>query len=262
MTEDVRAAAQRAGTNPVIEKGARLGFFVSGLLHLLIGWIALRVAWGGGSEDADQSGALAMLADTPAGPALLWVAVAGFALLSLWFLVESVAARRFNEMHERIGTFAKAIVYAVLAFSAVRVIQRGSQSGEETTESLTADLLANPAGQILVGAVGLGILGVGGFHIYRGWTQTFEKDLESDPGDFVMMSGRVGYVAKGVAFLVIAFLFLSAAMSDRASEAGGLDGALRTVRDQAFGPYLLTLAAVGIAAFGVYCFGRARHAKF
>lgn len=262
MTEDVRAAARRAGTHPVVEKGARLGFVVSGLLHLLIGWIALRVAWGGGGgAEADQSGALAMLAGTPAGPVLLWVAVAGFALLSAWFLVESVAARRFDGTLERVATFIKSIVYAVLAFSAFRVTQRASHSSEETTASVTAELMAQSGGRLLVGAVGLAILGVGGFHIYRGWTKSFDKYLEAHPGRFVMESGRVGYIAKGIAFLIIGLLFLSAALAERADEAGGLDGALKAVRDQPFGPYLLTVVAIGIAAFGIFCFGRARYAK-
>lgn len=257
-----RTHANTAATSPVVEKGARLGFVVSGLLHLLVGWIALRIAWGGaGGEDADQTGALAMLADTPAGPALLWVAVAGFALLAVWFLIEAFLGRRFDAAHERVAQGAKAGLYAVLAFSAFRVTQRAAGSGEEATESFTAQLLATPGGQLLVGAGGLTFLGVGGFHIWRGLTKGFEKDLESHPGTFVMEAGRVGYIAKGVAFLVIGFLFISAALAEDAGEAGGLDGALKALRDQPMGPYVLTVVAIGIAAFGVYCFGRAKHAK-
>lgn len=262
MNQQLRSTAREASNHPVIEKGARLGFAISGLLHLLIAWIALQVAWGGGGgQEADQSGALTMLAGTPAGPVLLWAAVGGFALLALWHLTETVVGSVHSTWYERIAAGGKAIAYAVLAWTALRVSQRASQSGEESAQSFTGELLGTLAGQILVALIGLGIIGVGLFQIFQGWTERFAKYLESDPGRFVIVAGRVGYIARGVAFAVIGMLFVSAAVSDRAGEAGGLDGALRTLRDQPFGPYLLTLVALGIAAFGVFCFGRAKHAK-
>ena len=50
-------------------------------------------------------------------------------------------------------------------------------------------------------------------------------------------------------------------MTRRAGAASGLDGALHTLRDQPLGPVLLTAVAVGLAAYGVYSFARARYAK-
>ena len=40
-----------------------------------------------------------------------------------------------------------------------------------------------------------------------------------------------------------------------------LDGALRSLRQQAVGPWLLTAVALGIAAYGVYSLARSRHAR-
>ena len=74
-------------------------------------------------------------------------------------------------------------------------------------------------------------------------------------------AGRVGYIAKGCALVVVGLLFLLAAWQADAEEAAGLDGALTTIKDLAFGPYLLTLVAVGIASYGVYSFARARYAR-
>ena len=45
--------------NSVFERLARAGFVVSGLLHLAIGYLAIRIALGSGGGSADQSGALA-----------------------------------------------------------------------------------------------------------------------------------------------------------------------------------------------------------
>ena len=257
---DLTSTARRAGDHPVVEKGARLGYAMSGLIHLLIGWIAIKLAWGldGGSEDADQTGALATVANTSTGPFLLWAAVAGFALLALWQVTEAIVG---GEWTDRAKAAGKAVLYAALAFTAFRVTQRAGGSSEETTDSFTAQVMSAPAGRVLVGLIGVAVIAGGGYHIWKGWTRGYLEDLEEHPGRFVEIAGRVGYIAKGVAFLVVGGLFISAAFSARASEAGGLDSALKTVRDQPFGPFLLTVVAVGIAGSGVYSFGRARHAR-
>ena len=144
------------------------------------------------------------------------------------------------------------------AFSATR---GSSGSDEQKTDEATAGLLSSPGGRVLVGLVALAILAVAGYHVWKGWTKGFLDDLEKHPGQWAERSGRAGYVAKGVALAVVGVLFGSAALSSKASEAGGLDAALKTLRDQPFGPVLLTLVALGIAAYGVFAFVKARHAK-
>ena len=52
------------------------GYIVSGLLHLTIGYLAIRIALGSGGGSADQSGALAAVATKPGGIVALWVAAA------------------------------------------------------------------------------------------------------------------------------------------------------------------------------------------
>lgn len=83
-TPDVKTAAHEAGNSTVVERGARLGYAVSGLLHLLIAYIALKVAWTSGGGKADQSGALATLAGSTGGSFVLWLTVVGLVLLAVW----------------------------------------------------------------------------------------------------------------------------------------------------------------------------------
>ncbi len=71
----------------------------------------------------------------------------------------------------------------------------------------------------------------------------------------------VGYIAKGAALLVVGVLFIAAALHRNSSEASGLDGAMRTLREQPLGQWLLTLVALGLAAYGLYSFARARFAR-
>ena len=81
---DVTRAAGNVESQPLVQTGARVGYAVNGLLHLLIGWIALQLAWSGSGKTADQSGALQTLAANTLGRFTLWVAVVGFLALGLW----------------------------------------------------------------------------------------------------------------------------------------------------------------------------------
>ena len=89
-THDVKQAAAKASDHPALETAARVGYATSGLLHLLIGWIALQVAVSASSKSADQSGALASLAGNGLGKVVLWVAVVGFLGLGIWQAIDAI----------------------------------------------------------------------------------------------------------------------------------------------------------------------------
>lgn len=260
-TPDVTEAARQAGESRPVEWGARLGYAVTGLLHLLIAWIAARVAWGGGGATADQSGALGTLAGSPGGPLLLWVAVAGFALLALWQLTEAVTGAHGPTAADRAKSGAKCVMYAALAWTAVTFASGGSSSSKQQSTDFTASIMQHPGGRLLVGLLGLVIVGIGGYHLYKGWAKKFLQDLQQHPGTWATRAGRVGYIAKGIALGVVGVLFVVAAVRKQPSKATGLDGALRTLREGPYGSWLLTAVALGIAAYGVYSFARARYAK-
>ncbi len=256
---DVRGAADRANDSAVVEWGARAGYAANGLIHLLIAWIAVRIAFGsGGGQEADQSGALATLADQSFGAVLLWVAVAAFALLVVWEVTEAFLR---HETTDRIKAAAKAVAYGALGWTAFTFASGGHSNSDKTTRDFTATLMDAPGGQLLVGAVGLGVIGIGGYHVYKGWARKFLEDLREHPGRFAEISGRVGYIAKGVALGIVGVLFLVAAVQHKSGKASGLDGALRTLRDAPLGTVLLVVVGLGIAAFGVYSIARARYAR-
>src|SRR6187200_132182 len=112
--------------NSVFERLARAGYIVSGLLHLAIGYLAIRIALGSGGGTADQSGALAALAAKPGGIAALWVAVVALVVMGLWRLVETALGRSTDpksqgassEVLDRAKAFALAVVYLAFAYSA------------------------------------------------------------------------------------------------------------------------------------------------
>jgi hypothetical protein len=268
---DVEAAGEQARHSDTMRAAARVGLAAFGLVHLLIAWLALQVAWSGGGN-ADSQGALQKVAEEPFGKALLWVVAAGLVALTIWQVMTAMWGHRSESddkkrAAKRLAAVGRAVVYAAIGFSAARTAGgSGGKSQDAKGEGLTADLLSAPAGRVLVAAVGVTILFIAVRHVHRGLSDNFTHDLQAEATSgssrsAVLMSGRVGYVGKGAAIGVVGLLFGWAALSYDADKAGGLDDALKTVRDQPYGPYLLTLVAIGFAAFGLFCFAWSRYVR-
>ena len=257
----------RVGDDPRVERLARLGFVVYGLVHLVLAWLALQIAWGPGGEEASTSGAVETLAQQPLGLVLVWAVAVGMALLALWQLSEAILGGHVGDGKHRAASrakaAAKAVVYGVISAVAVRVALGSGGGGEEEAAGTLMDL---PGGRILVGAVGIGTLAVGAYHVKKGIGKEFLDDLEGGAstghtGSAIERLGQLGYAAKGVALGIVGFLFLVAAWEHDEEAAGGLDAALRTLKEQPFGPWLLSVVGLGIGAYGIYCFARARYER-
>jgi hypothetical protein len=266
-------AAGRAGNSDALETLARVGLIAYGVVHLLIAWLALQLAWTGGGQSADQSGAMGTLAASPVGKPLLWVLGIGLVALALWQIAEVLRWRsgwsatgetRKRAVTKTVKAVAKTLVYVALAYTAFRFATGGGQSSSAQQQQTAAGVFEWPGGRWLVGLVGLVVIGVGVHHVLKGVKKSFLKeiDLASAPPSAertVTRLGQVGYPAKGAALGVVGALLVWSAITFDPAKASGLDGALRTVLDAPFGKALLTLVALGIAAFGAFCFVRARY---
>lgn len=265
MSTDPQDLAARARRSDSLEILARIGYAGSGLVHLLIAWIAGRVALGSSGE-ADEAGALEQLGSSTGGGVLLWVCAGGFAALALWHLIEALVPHHGptrDQLFDRAKAVGKAAVYGALGWTAFRVVTgAGADSGETTTEA-TATLMSAPAGRVLVAVVGFVVVGVGAYHVVKGWTRKFLEDLRPtghrDVSRTVELLGVVGYVAKGVALGIVGGLIVTAAVQADPDQQTGLDAALKTLREQPLGEVLLLVVAVGLAAYGAYSFARARY---
>src|SRR4051794_9736067 len=85
---EAQGTAPRTGTRDPLENLARVGLIAYGLVHVLVAWLALQLAWGGGGGEADQSGAMATLARQPFGKPLLWILALGLIALAVWQAAE------------------------------------------------------------------------------------------------------------------------------------------------------------------------------
>lgn len=264
-----KSTARQAHGSDTLDHLARAGLVAFGVVHLVLGWLALQLALGDREESTSTSGAIQTLLEQPMGPVIVWAVALGMALLVVWQVLEALLGHRtydgLHRVRKRVTSAGKAVVYAVIAVSAARkAAGDGGGNGEQQTDSMTAQVMGWPGGQLIVGAVGLGIVGVGAALVYKGVTDRFLRDLEAagssgDAGTAFTWLGRAGYAAKGVSLGVVGGLFCYAAATHDADESGGLDQALRQVLEQPFGPVLLGAIGVGIACFGVFCFAWARY---
>lgn len=71
----------------------------------------------------------------------------------------------------------------------------------------------------------------------------------------------IGTIARGLVFALTGALVVEAAVRYQPSKAGGLDTALRTLRDQPFGMFALIVAGLGLITFGIYGLCEARWRK-
>lgn len=250
-------AAGGATDNPLVDAGARAGYAVNGVLHLLIAWLGLQVAFGRAAK-ADPSGAMTLVATTPLGMVVLIAIVAAFVLLAVWQVGECI---RGGETRDRVKAAAKAVVYLFLAWGAVSILLGSAKSGQTQAKDATTTLMDLPFGQGLVVVAGLGVAAIGGYHIYKGWTERFRSDLASTPSRMTVIAGKLGYIARGIALIFVGLGVLTAGVTHQASKSKGLDGALHQMVTLPLGQVLVTVVAAGFACFGVYLFSRARRAR-
>lgn len=265
--------AQRAKNSKTAQALGRAGMVCIGLVHLIVAYLALRVAFGASGQQADQKGAIAEIGATPLGKGVLWVLAVGLIAYGGWQLMMAAVGFRWiqkknKRTRRRIGAVVRAIIGISLGLYSARLAagDSGGGSGDQQQQELTAQLLALPFGQILVAVAAVVVFCVGIAQLRKGLKKKFLEDL--DLGDlpngtqqWVRRLGVFGYAAKGVVLCIIGVLLGFAAFWENPKEAGGLDAALRTLAAQPFGIVALVVVAIGLAAFGVYCFGAARAHK-
>jgi len=238
----------------------RVGLASIGLLHILIGVIALAVAFGAGGQ-ADQSGALQAVASVPGGVFVLWLIVIGLVVLAVWQVLVAFTAHGAGTKALEV---VKAVVYAGLAYLTITVASGGGHNSSSGEKTASARLLALPGGVFVLALIGLVIVGVGVGFIRNGATHRFERDLKLPPDRWagaITVLGRVGYIAKGVALLLVGGLVVVAAVTFDPSKASGLDGSLKTLVSLPFGVVLLILIALGLMAYGLFWCVRAVRAR-
>lgn len=243
---------------------ARLGFVARGIIYIVIGVIAFMLALGSARHEPDRAGAVEAIATKPFGFFLLWVLVIGFAALAIWRFAQ-VALIRVDDDGHRLRALVYGIAYAIAFFSTLMFVLHGRTpvSSDQTSRDISARLLSYNGGQVILIVAGLLILVAGVLMVLNGLRAEFTEHLRMgwmrrSTRDTVVRLGQAGYVARGVVVIGVGAAAVDAAMTYNSAKAKGIDGVLRAILGEPFGPFLLILVALGLIAFGLLSFYEAK----
>ncbi|BCL25829.1 membrane protein [Streptomyces aurantiacus] len=266
LTRGSRAGRRKAA--PTIEGAARAGLTARGVIYLLVGMLALQIAFGGSGKQADQGGALQEVAGKPFGAVVLWALGVGLTGMALWRLSEAVfgaAGPDGRKGKKRLASAARAVFYGFVAYSVLSFAagSGGSGSSDGKSRDVTAEAMDLPAGQWLVGVAGVVILCAGVWMVVQAARRTYRKHLRLGGTSHrvrrtIDVTGVAGGVARGLVFAVAGGFAVRAAWDYEADKAKGMDDTLRSFTETPVGPWLLVFIAVGLMLFGVFSFAMAR----
>jgi len=261
------SARQRATRRDTVRALGRAGFVARGIVYLLIGWIALLIALKHNALQADRTGALQLIAGEPFGLVLLWFLAVGFAGMALWRVSQALhpTGRDARKNGKRAASAVRAVFYAAACASTLTFIleHRVTGSSDQASQDFTARAMAHRGGVLLVALVGIALIAGGLALVWRGASRSFAKNLQlgsmsAAKRRWVLRFGTVGNCARGVVFAAAGAFMLDAAVTYDPARAKGIDSTLRTFAAATYGPVLLVLVAIGLAAFGLYSWGEAR----
>jgi Domain of Unknown Function (DUF1206) len=262
-------AVKHAAANPQLELLERLGYVVRGVLYVVMGFLALRIALATpGGKATDLSGSLVWLIGNPFGKLVLIVTIIGLVAYSIWGFVRAIydplhRGRDAKGIMARLGFVTSAVSYLAIAFFAITILAGQGSASHDSTQKTVSTLLANPGGgffTILLGVISIGIAFGQFLEAYRA---TFKNDLKAaemseSEKDIAVGLGRFGMAARGVTFLVIGWFLIQAGIHHSPSQAQGFGGAFLFILAQPYGRWLLGIIALGFMALGLHSFACAR----
>jgi hypothetical protein len=250
-----------------LDRGIRVGLVAYGMVHLLIGWLGLQLAFGDRTETASSTGAMQELARQPFGEIVVFAIVGGLFVLVLWRLLEVSVGHRdktpgVDRWWARSISAFKGAVYAALGLTGLSVVVSAESFPGGST--WTQAVMGWPAGPWVIAAVALATVAYGTNHVRRGLAEKYAKHLSAggrtgEAGVAYLVLGKIGYIGKGIAIAIVGGLMLVGALTRDESQSGNLDHALRTLLTYPFGQTLVVVISAGMLCFGIFCLARARH---
>lgn len=267
---DVRL--QEIKTGKSISALARLGLIAKGIVYVLLGVLAFMAAFeigGQSSEKTDKAGVLYFLNHSSGGKWLLPLLAAGLLCYSLWRFTEAFrcASGGHKDWKNSARYFFSGFIYLLLSFSAFNAVFASGKKNEDSQQAFASQVLSKPLGQWLLGIIALAIAGVGVYQLYYALSEKYKKhvqkmNLHDRASSLMLTAGKTGYIARGVVWLIIAYLMLQAAFRARSSEAGDTGKAFALIEHSPMGSYLLGALGIGLVAYGLFSFIRARYERF
>jgi Domain of Unknown Function (DUF1206) len=256
---------------PWVARAVRVGYVGKGLIYLLIGALAFRLAAGlRGGRLMDPAGALLVLMRQPFGQAV--VATLGIAILaySAWQFVAAIwdtrrKGRGWKGWMGRAVTMIKGGAYGTVGWQALRLVT-GMRAASANPREVAADVLTVPLGDVLLFLVGAGVAVYGFFELRDAVGLRFGDDLDEhrfkrEIGSWAVAIGSFGNAARAVLLMMIGVALITAAVQREPHEAGGVAHALAALFSQPYGIVLAGVVAAGLTCFGLFQLMHARYAR-
>jgi hypothetical protein len=272
----IRMATLTAGVptthelRPWVHRFVRIGYVAKGVIYLLIGTLALRLALGDGGRLTDSSGALNTIVRQPFGMALLALLAAGILAYAGWAIAQAILdtkrkGTRASGLLDRGLSIIKGLVYGAVGVEAMRMVI-GARGASQNADDYARTAMQFPLGGVLLILVGVGVTIYGITQISMAWKSRFDDDLDQrqlrrEGGTWVVNIGRAGIGARGVILVLVGIALARAGFVERASEAGGITEAMWTLFAQPYGQLLLAAVAAGLMCFGLFQILHARYAR-
>lgn len=253
---------------------ARAGLVARGVVFGVFGVIAVRLAFLGSTagEEASTTGAFSELVEKPLGTVLVGATVVGLLAWAAACFVAVASGRNgskpgASDAGDRARDAVRGAIAVAIAVAGWRVLTQGEGAGSGGSgqeREWTARLMDAPAGQLLVGAVGLAVLGVGVWKVVKAVRRDFLERVELGrmegpvPRRGLEVLGVVGHIGRGLVFAIVGGFVLKAAVEHDPDESKGIDTALRDLAGGGPGRILLIATAVGLVAYGLWCVVEAR----
>lgn len=234
---------------------ARMGFATRGLLYIIIAIFVITMG-----REEDPAGALQYVGQGSGG-VILYLMAAGLVGYGIWRLADAVMnveghADDRSGLGARLGAGTSGVIHLLLAWQAIKLAQGSGGQSSSSSQENAQSVLTMPGGALMLVIIGVVLIGVGVFQIIKAIKGGYLKHLEpaAAAAPWAKWSGLLGYTARGIVFVITGFFFVSAGLSEQASEAGGMAEALRWLTS----PWDV-IVATGLLAFGLFSLIEARY---
>lgn len=266
-------SSQQAVANKVTPL-AQVGLIAKSIVYCLLGILVFMAAFhlnGQSPSETNKQGVFSFVQRQVGGKILLGLIAAGLMCYCAWRYIQAVldTEKKGNSakgLLTRGRYFLSGLLYSALTFYLTKQLFTGRGDNGNSKQSMVEWILEKPLGQWIIGFVAIGFVGVGLYQVYYGLSEKYkqhvDKTVEVKQQRLLLLSGKIGYVARGLVWMVLGWIFFKVAYQSNASSVGGSSEAFQFLSEVSYGSYVLAAVGIGLICFGVFNSVRARYETF
>jgi len=252
----------------MIDKIQTLGLASKGLVYSIIGALTAMVAFDMGGGKTGKSGVINFLQQQPFGKFILYFLAVGILAYAFWRLYSAFTDAKdkgsdASGIAKRIGYGISGLLYLAFSVSILTAAVGSGGGGGSGGKQHYADVLMNkPYGPWLLGLIGVIIIGVGLYQMYKGYSGKYMEELnagESSQRELIEKTGKFGYMARGVVFGILGYFVLRAGVTENAGMIRGTQGAFSFLQQLSYGWLIMGIIAVGMLGYGIFMIFVSKH---